>query len=341
MKTQRGDLPRRLDTPDPAVRFYLFHGADEASSRSHAKRLLKALDAEKEALDGASLKSDPARLADEANALSMFGGRKALWIEPASDEIASALEALFDAPGAEHPTIAVAGALRKTSKLLKLAEASPHALAHVSYAPEGREFEAIIEQLCRDAGLAPEPGVVARIAGMTVNNRELAQQEIAKFALYHGAGEGEPKALSDADIDRLGAGSDDTEFLGLGDRAMVGDIAGVQRGVDAMSANGSEAITILRAMQRRIVMLAPMQARVAGGEPASAVIASMGRALFWKDKPLVTEMLLRWPASRLARLGERVTDLERKLMFKNWPAKAAIGEELLAIARTAQSSRRR
>ncbi|MBW0143945.1 DNA polymerase III subunit delta [Sphingomicrobium clamense] len=341
MKTQRGDIPRRLDTPDPAIRFYLFHGADEASSRSHATRLLKAFGAAKDAMEGGAIKSDPAKLADEANALSMFGGAKAIWIEPAADEIVAGVEALLEAPGAEHPTIAIAGALRKTSKLLKATEASPHALAHISYAPEGREYENIIEQLCREHGLAPAPGVVSRIAGMTANNRELARQEVEKYALYLGSGESDPVPLEDDVVDRLGAGTGDVAFFGLGDRAMVGDIAAVQEGVDAMSANGSEAITILRAMQRRIVMLAPMQARVAAGEPASAVISSMGRALFWKDKPVVTEMLMRWSAPRLARLGERITDLERRMMFTQLPAKSAIGEELLAVARIAQSARRR
>lgn len=340
MKTGRGDIPRRLDTPDPSIRFYLFHGADEASSRAHAARLLKALDAEKERIEGGTIKSDPAKLADEANALSMFGGRKALWIEPAGEEILAGVEALFEAPGAEHPVIAIAGALRKTSKLLKAAEASPHALAHVSYAPEGRDYERILDELCREAGVAPAPGVVARLAAMTANNREYAKSEIGKFALYLGAdGEG-GKTLDHDTLDLLGAGAGDVAFLSLGDRAMVGDIDAVQHGVEAMSANGAEAVTILRAMQRRIVMLAPMQARVAEGEPASSVIASMGRALFWKDKPIVTEMLMRWPALRLARLGERICDLERRLMFSGIPARAALGEELLAIARTARAARR-
>lgn len=341
MKTQRGDVPRRLDAPEPQVRFYLFHGADDASSRSHAARLLTALGAEKEAIEAATLKSDPARLSDEANALSMFGGAKLLWVEPAGEEILAAVEALLEAPGAEHRVVAIAGALRKTSKLLKLAEASPHALAHVSYAPEGREFERIVEDLARDAGLQPAPGVVARLAGMTANNRELARGEIEKMALFLGADAAQPVPLDHDTLDALGAGAGDVEFLSLGDRAMVGDIEAVQHGIEAMSANGSEAITILRALQRRIVMLAPMQARVAAGEPASAVIGAMGRALFWKDKPVVTEMLMRWPATRLARLGERVTELERRLMFAGLPAKSALGEELLAIARTARASRRR
>ena len=48
MKSAKGSLPRGLDRPDPGIRFYLFHGADEAGSRALALRLLKGLgDAEK------------------------------------------------------------------------------------------------------------------------------------------------------------------------------------------------------------------------------------------------------------------------------------------------------
>ena len=125
MKIARAGLGRALDQPDPAVRFYLFHGADEAGSRALAERLLKGLDSEKSVLAGASLKADPAGLAAEAGAISMFGGRRAIWIEPAGDEIADAVAALLEAPACENPVIAVAGALRKTSALLKLADGDP------------------------------------------------------------------------------------------------------------------------------------------------------------------------------------------------------------------------
>ena len=46
-----------------------------------------------------------------------------IWVEPAGDEIADGVEALLEAPSVESPVVAIAGALRKTSALLKLAEA--------------------------------------------------------------------------------------------------------------------------------------------------------------------------------------------------------------------------
>ncbi|WP_265569580.1 DNA polymerase III subunit delta [Sphingomicrobium nitratireducens] len=341
MKIQRGGLDRALASPDPAVRFYLFHGADEPSSRAHAETLLEGLRAEKEVLDAATIRSDPARLADEANAISMFGGRRLLWIEPAGDEILPGVEALFEAPGCEHPVVAIAGALRKTSKLLKAAEASPRALSNVSYALEGRQFEELVERMARDEGLEPEPGVVARIAGMCNANRALAAQEVAKYALYAEPHAGDSsRPLTHDMVDRLGAGSEELELFALGDRAMVGDIRAVQVGLDQLSVGGSEAITILRAMQRRIVMLSPMVARINAGEAPSGVMASMGNAIFFREKPAVSAMLMAWRGDRLERLAERVIALEEGLMLEGRPARTALGQELLTVARTARSARR-
>ena len=46
MKLHRDKAAAALDRPDPSCRFYLFSGADNASSRLFAQRLLTALTAE-------------------------------------------------------------------------------------------------------------------------------------------------------------------------------------------------------------------------------------------------------------------------------------------------------
>ena len=68
---------------------------------------------------------------------------------------------------------------------------------------------------------------------------------------------------------------------------------------------GNEAIPVVRALQRRLLMLAPMRARVERGERIDAVMASLGKALFWKDKPLVERCCRAGDAERLAKVGER------------------------------------
>ena len=85
MKAAKAGLAKALERPDPAVRFYLFHGPDEAGSRALAVQLLRGLgNAEKFIVLGQSVKADPATLADEAGALALFGGKRATKLRTAS-----------------------------------------------------------------------------------------------------------------------------------------------------------------------------------------------------------------------------------------------------------------
>ena len=115
MRAARQSIGRAVDQPNPQVRFYLFHGPDEAQSRALAQRLVRSLGAAKFSITGGSVKSDPATLTDEAGAMSLFGELRAIWIEPAGDEISAGVEGLLDAPSVESPVVAIGGALRKTS----------------------------------------------------------------------------------------------------------------------------------------------------------------------------------------------------------------------------------
>src|SRR5580765_3075076 len=111
MKANGKTLGDALDRPDPAVRFYLFHGPDESGSRALAHRLLKSLGAERFVIAASAVKGDPALLADEAGAMGLFGDKRLLWIEPAGDEISEGVAGLLTAPGVESIAIALAGGL--------------------------------------------------------------------------------------------------------------------------------------------------------------------------------------------------------------------------------------
>ena len=340
MKAAKASLARALERPDTAVRFYLFHGPDESGSRALAIQLLRGLgDAEKFVVMGQSVKSDPAALADEASAMTLFGGKRAIWIEPAGDEIADGVAALLDAPASESAVVALAGPLRKTSALLKLAEAHPVALAHCSYVPEGRDMERVVTELAREAGLRIMPDLAQRVASAANNNQAIAAQEIDKFALYLGADPSNPRELDHATVDLLGADSAEADLMRLGDLALAGRMDQLLDELARLPHGGPEAVPVLRSLQRRLLMLAPLRARIERGERIDGVMASMGKALFWKDKPLVQQLLSTWSADRLAEAASRVSALERQLMLSPVSDEAALGETLVTIARAAGRNR--
>ena len=93
---------------------------------------------------------------------------------------------------------------------------------------------------------------------------------------------------------------------------------------------------MLRALQRRLLMLAPIRARVDRGERPHDAVTSAGKSVFWKDKEIVARMVSLWDSKALARVLERSGELERRLMSPEAPPDGeAMEEELVAIARTA------
>lgn len=336
MKSAKGSIGRMLDQPEPNVRFYLFHGPDEGQSRAHGERLLKALSAGRFVVLAGNIRSDPALLSDEAAAMSLFGGARVIWVDPAGDEIAESAEALLNAAACESPVVAIAGALRKTSALLKLAEAHPQALAHASYTPEGRDAERMVAEVGRTFGLRIAGPVAARIADACASDQAIVTQELAKLALYVDASPETPKELDHDAVDAVGAAMPEGDFLRLADLALSGRMAELADELAKLPPGGTEAIPVVRSLQRRLLMLAPLRARVERGERPDAVMTSMGKALFWKDKPLVERLLSSWDARALETAAERAGKLERGLMLTPVPTVEALGEELTALARAAR-----
>ena len=336
MKATRPQLDKALAAP-ANVRLFLFHGPDDAGSRALVRRLAASAGPEAERVDlaGPELKGDPARLADEAASISMFGGARYVLVDPAGDESTEAVSALLTAPAAGNPVALVAGNLKASSSLLKLVLASPAAIAFASYLPDARDWDRMVSDIARTFGLQTRPDVAQRIAEAAGGNRALVEQEMAKFAAYLDAEPGKAMPLDHDVVDAVGAAREEGDPGQLVNRVFDGDSRGAQAELQRLHAEGAEGIALLRAALRRALLLAKLRARVEKGENASSVIAAQGKALFWKEKDGVERQLRSWPAERLARCVHRLSEAERALKRPGALGPVSADAELLEIARLA------
>jgi len=336
VKPARDNIGRAVDQPDPRHRLFLLFGPDNAQARALGDRLVAALGASRLIMNGSSIKGDPASLASEAGALSLFGGKRVVWVEPAGDDTLAGVVALFDAPPPESPVVAIAGDLKASSGLRKLAETSSMAIAIGCYLPSDEEAGRMVTDVGRRHGLEIGADVAARVAAACENDRALVDQELIKLALYLDASPNAPRSLDQDALDAVGADTNDRNVTQLADTALAGDLDRLVEGLAQLSAGGTEAIPVIRALQRRLLILAPARARVERGQRPGDVMAAIGKSMFWKDKKLIERLLAKWDAKRLAALSQRVGALERDLMFTPLPERVALGEELIAIARAAR-----
>jgi DNA polymerase-3 subunit delta len=337
VKANRGQIDRALAAP-AETRFFLFHGPDESGSRALVEALGKAVGAgaERVELSGGELKGDPARLADEAASLSLFGSARYVVVEPAGDEILSAVEALVEAPTAGNPVALIGGALKPTSKLLKLALAAPNVLTFASYVPEGRDADRLVIDMARAEGLVVGSDLARRIADSCAGNRALIGQELKKLALYADASPEAPRPIDHDALDAVGAAAEEGDLSRLVDSVGSGNAVALQGELLRLRSEGIEGIPLIRAMLRRMFLLARLRAEVEGGNAVGAVMASpAAKSVFWKEKDAVAAQLGRWRSDLIAKSVSRLLEAERQVKATGTLGPVAVDEELFAICRQA------
>ncbi len=334
MKPSRAQVEKLLDAGGGDCRLFLLYGADEAGSRALGARLVRALGsaAERVELDAATLKADPARLADEAAAFGLFGEKRYIVVNASGADVEPAFTALLEASAAGNPVIAYGGALKASSALVKMLTAHPLAVVHASYLPDERALCELATSLARERGLRIDPGSARRLVALAGQDREILTRELDKIALYLDADLSRPKTVDPADLDAIAADAGDPDLSALGDAVFGGrpEIAAAQ--LITLATEGMEGIALIRALNRRMADLVRMRGEIAAGKSAEEATASV----FFKEKPAVQAQLRRWTPERLATAAERMIAAERAIKASGSPGPILAEAALIEIARAAK-----
>lgn len=329
LRADKGYAPERIG---PDVRVTLFHGPDEAASADLAWKLAKHYGGEIILLSPATLKEDPGRLPDEAAAVSMFGDTRVIRVDGAGDESVEAISLLLGATAAGNPAVIVAGNLRKGSKLLALVEEAPNAAAVISYEADARDAGRNIDAVAGEMGLQLMREVAPRLAAACNNDRRLIRRELEKLALYVDATPEAPQRLTLDHLAEVGAAVDDAEFGPLVDAVAGGRAAMVDKQLSKLTAQGVAGIAQLRAVARRLWLLADLRTAVDNGLPAQAAVDSARPPIFWKEKERVAAQLQRWREPMLRNALERLLSAERDIKKSGTAGDVLASQALLAIA---------
>lgn len=328
---KRAELARRL-REGQAPRLLLLAGPDEAASRELAAEAIAALGDPSDPmaladLSADELRSDPARLADEAASVSMFGSARVIRVTGAGEGVAEAVRLLLQAPAAGNPVVMVAGDLGKTSGLRKLAEAHPLALTLVSYAMTGQELDGWLVRRARTLGLRLESGVGERLIAACGGDTGLLAAELEKFALFLDSSAQAPRTLERGHLAALGADGAEEDMNLLVMALLAGQVGAAERQFRLL--DGTSAIPVLRAFARRLLQLAEARAAVDSGAAPLAAVKALRPPIFWKEQEAVAACLPRWTSARIARALRHCLEGEQAIKQAGGPGDTAGWHALL------------
>ncbi len=336
------EIERFVAEPDQRRPIVLVYGPDTGlvseRSRAIASRIAPDLDDPFSVtrIDGDVLASDPARLADEAGTVPMFGGRRLIWVKAGEKPIAAAVSPLLQRPPVGATVLIEASDLKKSAALRTEAERSGSAAVIPCYADGEADLKRLATEEARQAGLQFEPQALTLLTQYLGGDRAASRAEIRKICLYaHGAG-----TIRAADIIAVAG-----ESLAMGvdeiiDAAFGGAPDEVDRLLLRAEAAGIAIPQIVSAASRHALAMHKVRILVENGTPVGSAVERFEPPVFFRRKPAVERQLRLWTADRLARIIQRLADAGYETRAKAAIAPTLVGRLLISIASNARQGAR-
>lgn len=338
------EIDRFVARPDFAVGFVLVYGPDDGLVFERAKSIVTAATGGTDdpfattRIDGADVASDPARLADEALTIPLFGGRRVVWVRDAgARNLAPAVEPLLGKLPRETLVVVDAGDLKKGAGLRGLVESDPKAVAIPCYADTEADIARLIDQAVREAGLRIEPDARELLETLLGGDRLATRNELQKLVLY---AHGRPSIDHDTVMAIIG---DVAAFAmdELIDAVGTGDLPAIEHGLVRLSADGTPANVAAMLAQRHFQTLHRHRPDVEKGRRPDEVVERMRPPVFFKRKAAVTRQLGLWSSAKLDAALARLDEAVARSRLQPALADAIVSEAFLTIGRVARAAGRR
>lgn len=251
-------------------------------------------------LDASDLQQSPGRLLDEVNAIGLFGGEKLVWLRASGAEKAllDAFTLLSKEPPKDSYVIIEAGDLKKGAGLRKVAENARSVIGVACYADDVRAINGLIDQELGQENLKITAGARQRLVETLGGDRIASRNEIRKLALYcRGLQTVEEEHVFDIVGDASAISVDDAV-----DAVLKGDPEDLNHAVRKIVSSKTAIFLVLQACLKQFQLLDLMRAEMdeKRQQPAQ-VVATLGRHLHFRRKPLVESALRNWQSSAIQR----------------------------------------
>ncbi len=329
-----------MATPDPAVRAVLVYGADIGLVRERSTALLGAVVDDPTdpfrvtVVEASELRADPPRLADEAAAMSLVGGRRVVQVRNADDSVTPRFRDFLADPLGDALIIADAGELTGRSALRRLFEAAENAVAIACYHDDDRSLPVVIADLLRTQGLTASADAKAYLVDYLGGDRHLTHREIEKLALYVGARNADAASPCVVELSAVQACVGDSAVISLDDLAYAvgdGDLPAVERAFTRGLQEGAPPIRALRAVARHFENMHLVAGLTTQGRPIDAAIKALKRPIFWRYATRFRTQAGAWPMATLGYAIGRLQDVEAACKRTGAPDAALAARALLEI----------
>jgi len=337
VKTSEAD--RYVAHPPKTLIAALVFGPDTGMVRERAETMMKTVvddlnDAFRVAdLDDSTLVSDPARLSDEAAAISMLGGRRVVRVRGAGNSLARVFEAFLDDPAGDALIVVEGGDLAKGTGLRKLFEEADNAAAIACYPDTARDLFDVVRSGLKTEGLTISSDALEDAVGRLGSDRGVTRREIEKLALYaHGK-----KNVTLDDVQATLGDEAEARVEEAIDAAGNGDVAKLDLALERLWIAGTSPIQVVRQAMSHFQRLLLVSVESKRGEGIDGAIRKLRPPLHFSRATAFKNQAQRWSEANLLEALDQLLDTEALCKTTAVPAEAACGRALMNVAARARA----
>lgn len=258
-------------------------------------------------IDGDSLTSDSSRLIDEANTISLFGGKRCVWVRSGSKTFSAALEPVLKSETLLSPIIIEAGDIKNTNPLRTACEKSKIAYCIPCYTDTERDIAALVDQTIRNEGLTLSKEARLAVLENLSGDRLATQSELSKLILYAQSGLKEGRnEISVEDVEAILANVSNLITDAVIDAAFSGNAQRLEKDAQRLIAEGIHGSVVLNAALRHAFQLLSMKLDIDQGTPISKSVEQW-RGLHFKRKATIAQQVGRLSSSSLNMIIQNVS----------------------------------
>lgn len=334
---KQAQIDKYLKKSDEAVKCVIIYGSNEGLVGEYVKKFTQTVCTDLYDpfrvvyLNGADVTADPGVMFAEYTSQSLMGGRRAIIIRDADNNLTKHLKALLESTASDTLIIIASGSLNKKSSLVVLGEGREDIAVIACYEDRDEDIFATARNKFVESGITINSEALQLLCARLSNDRRTNIGEIDKLITYIG----DKKNVTSEDVraviaDQSMSSGDDVCYYTAG-----GNSEKAQASLRKLLNEGEEPISIIRSLTYHFNKILACLAIMEKGEPADKALYKLTpRIIFFRESSFKRQLSI-WNKDRVFSVLELLYKAERDCKTTNMPFTEILSYTVMQISSAA------
>ncbi len=334
---KQAQIEKYLKKPDSLIKVFLVYGSNEGLVAEYVRKLILTVSQDLydpfcvAYLNGSEVSSDAGALVAEYNSRSLMGGRRAIVVKDADNNLTKHLKSLLESNNPDALLVIYSSSLNKKSSLVALAEKEENFAAIACYEDRDEDIFATARAKFIESGVTINNEALQLLCVRLSADRKTNLGEIEKLITYIG----DKKNVTPEDIkaviaDQSSSSGEDICYYAAGGYAEKA-LAALQRSLN----EGEEPVSLVRALGYHFNKLILCKSFEEKGDSTDAAMNKLTPKLLFYRVSAFRRQLAIWPKDKLFGVLDLLYKCEKDCKTTNMPTQEVLTYTILQISSAA------